>query len=86
VQRQLYKDVENGVLFIVEQLWLSQWLLDRNSERRMLNFVNRELRDDFCGFRGFLRMSFSEFLSLLLIIAPDIQKSDAVMRDFISPK
>ena len=51
-----------------------------------MNFVDYELRDDMCGFHGFLRMSSSEFNEILEMIAPYIQKDYTVMRDCISPK
>ena len=67
-------------------LWSRQWLIDRNSDRGILNFVEYELRDDMCGFQGFLRMSSSEFNELLDAIAPETQKEDTMMRDCITPK
>jgi len=34
------------------------WLLDRNKERGIMNFMSFELRDDLRGFHGFLRYKF----------------------------
>ena len=48
----------------------------------MMHFVD-ELRDDMCGF---LHMSSQEFNHLLLIITPQLQKTDTFMRDSISAK
>ena len=67
-------------------LWSRQWLLDRTTDRGILNFVDYELHDDMCGFQGFLRMSSNEFGEILEIITPEIQRMDTVMRDSITPK
>jgi len=67
------------------RFWARQWLQSRKTERGMMHFVD-ELRDDVCGFQGFLRMSSHEFNHLLLIIIAQIQRTGTFMRDSISAK
>jgi len=67
------------------RFWARQWLQSRKTERGMMHFVD-ELRDDMSGFQGFLHMSSQEFNHLLLIITPQLQKTDTFMRDSISAK
>jgi len=60
--------------------------MDRCTDRGMEYFVDYELRDDMCGFHGFLRMSSIEFNELLNLIAPSIQRQDTPFRNAITAK
>ena len=57
-----------------QKLWSRQWLVDRNTERGILNHIEFDLRDDMCGFHGFLRMDTTDFNIVLGLIMPDIQR------------
>jgi hypothetical protein len=48
-----------------KKIWSRDWLLQRTSDRSISHFVDYELREDACGFHGFLRMSSGDFNEIL---------------------
>ena len=79
----LEDDEENEGDQIERQYWVQPWLAKRE-QFGAFHTIFQEIRNDPKRCREYIRMNNNQFLYLVGLISPDLQKQDTKMRDCIS--